>query len=60
MYVESAILGGRSMVGHTALDRGIGVRIPAPQSGLIYIHVGHRTKESKMLDNAVCICSNLK
>ena len=28
---RSPLLGGRSMVGHAALDRGIGVRIPASQ-----------------------------
>ena len=30
-YQNGIVLGCRPMAGHTALDRGIGVRIPAPQ-----------------------------
>ena len=30
-FIDRCTLRGRSMVGHAALDRGIGVRIPAPQ-----------------------------
>ena len=52
MYMELVVLGGRSMVGHTALDRGIGVRIPAPQSGLIYTSAIPQ-KSQKMLYNAM-------